>query len=120
MPGEDGEDGPEPENSLRVGKGSHLGSEGSTVHCSVQSNPPTDVPPSFPPFHGTQQDRAGETMGSLGETMSTPLGSELSSLNLLLTWLPASLFLPLLPVPSPLLLDPRPWTFSRPRGGGGL
>lgn len=94
MPGEDGEEGPEPENSLRVGKGSHLGSEGSTVHRLVQSNTPTDVPPSFPPFHGTQQVRAGETM-------STPLGSELSSLNLLLTWLPASLFLPLLPVPSP-------------------
>lgn len=57
------------------------------------NNPPTDTVLPFLPFMNTA-GQSGETMGSL----STPLLSELSSLNLLLTWHPAFLFLPLLPV----------------------
>ena len=114
--GEDGDEGPEPEKSLRVREGSYLGSESSTVHRSVQNNPPTDTR-SF--LSSLSWNTAGQSWGDHG-ILSTPLGSELSSLNLLLTWHLAFLFLPLLPVPSPLLLAPRPWTFSRPRGGGGL
>lgn len=64
VPGEDGDEGPEPEKSLKVGEGSHLGSEGSTVHSSVQNNPPTDTRP-FPfSLSWNIAVRAGETMGS--------------------------------------------------------
>lgn len=63
MPGEDGEEGPEPENSLRVVKGSHLGSEGSMVHRSVQSNPPTDI---CPFLSSLSRNIAGQSWGDHG------------------------------------------------------
>lgn len=93
------------------GRGLTWAAEGFTVHCSVQKNCQQKFAPSFPPVHGITAGQGWRDHGHF----STTLGLELSSLNPLLTWRPTSLFLPLLPVPSPLLLVPWPWPFSRPQ-----
>lgn len=93
------------------GRGLTWAAEGFTVHCSAQKNCQQKFAPSFPPVHGITAGQGWRDHGHF----STTLGLELSSLNPLLTWRPTSLFLPLLPVPSPLLLVPWPWPFSRPQ-----
>ena len=93
------------------GRGLTWAAEGFTVHYSVQKNRQQKLAPSFPPVHGITAGQGWRDHGHF----STTLGLELSSLNPLLAWCPISLFLPLLLVPSPLLLISWPWPFSRPQ-----
>lgn len=63
VPGEDGDEGPEPEKSLRVREGSHLG-PGVPRSTASPNNPPTDTRSFLSSLSWNTAGQSWETMGS--------------------------------------------------------